>query len=203
VVNSQLETDGEPYFLFVGTLEPRKNLEGLLAAYNLFLQDAASAGRPEAQIPNLVLAGGSGWGQRNLRRRMEILIQMKKLQVLDFCAPEQLWTIYRGATALLFPSLHEGFGFPILEGMAAQIPVMTSARGAMAEVAGQAALLVDPLDTTAMAAGLEKLAWNMSFRQELMAKGQIRARAFSWQSTATATIAVYRQVLAGGMRPAI
>lgn len=203
VVNAHPEMDGGPYFLFVGTLEPRKNLEGLLAAYNLFLRDAAAAGRPVAQVPDLVLIGGRGWGDRVLRRSMKILIQRKKLRVVDFCAPEQLWTFYRGATALVFPSLHEGFGFPILEGMAAEIPVMTSAWGAMAEVAGHAALLVDPLDPVAIAAGLEQLAWNRNFRKELINKGMIRAQAFSWRRTAAATLAVYRQVLEEDNRPAV
>jgi glycosyltransferase involved in cell wall biosynthesis len=128
----------------VGTLEPRKNLENLVQAYRAFLDLPEVRSRPAGEVPQLQLIGGKGWKDSGLRRLMAPLVEAGQLKVLDYCGIEGLWESYGAACGLLFPSLHEGFGFPILEAMAAGLPVMTAARGAMAEVAGDHALLVDP-----------------------------------------------------------
>ena len=187
-----------PYFLFVGTLEPRKNLVGLLTAYELFLEAAESRQHPVSAIPQLVFVGGRGWRDSRLRRRMQDLQSRNQLQVLDYCGLEELWKHYRGARALLFPSLHEGFGFPILEAMAAGLPVMTSRRGAMAEVAGQNAILVNPDRTDELVDSMCKLAWDNDLREMLADRGPDRARAWNWATTAECTVAVYQQVLSAG-----
>lgn len=184
---------GRPCFLFVGTLEPRKNLEGVLRAYELFLE---GAGRPPGTCPRLLFVGARGWGDSRLRPAMQRLQAAGHLEVRDYCEPDQLWSLYRSAHGLLFPSLHEGFGFPILEAMAAGLPVLTADRGAMAEVAGDAALLVDPADPADMAAGMARLAWDGALRDRLVAAGRARARQWTWERTAAATCGVYGRVLA-------
>ncbi len=185
---------GRPSFLFVGTLEPRKNLEGVLRAYELFLE---GAGRPVEACPQLLFVGARGWGDSRLRPAMQRLQAAGHLEVRDYCEPAQLWNLYRSAHGLLFPSLHEGFGFPILEAMAAGLPVLTADRGAMAEVAGDAALLVDPADPADMAAGMARLAWDGALRDRLQVAGQARVRQWTWERTAAITSAVYARVLAG------
>lgn len=191
--------EGGPVFLFVGTLEPRKNLEALLEAYALFLTAPATRARPAEEVPRLLFIGGKGWKDSNLRRRMDDLMARGRLEVRDYCGTDELWREYRRAHALLFPSLHEGFGFPILEAMAAGLPVLTADRGAMVEVGGDLVLAVDPTRTEAIADGLAAMAWDDSLRQRLSAGGPERARQWSWERTAELTTRVYRRVLGLGL----
>ena len=179
-------------FLFVGTLEPRKNLSGLLLAYCSFLTECDAEKR---RCPQLILVGSRGWKDSGLRDLLRPLVAADRVTVLDYCGPAQLWQQYGLACALLFPSLHEGFGFPILEAMVAGLPVMTSDRGAMAEVAGEAALLVDPLDQGALIAGMRRLTTDGDFCRELVTRGQRRWRLWSWDETARTTVETYRRVL--------
>jgi glycosyltransferase involved in cell wall biosynthesis len=184
---------GRPRFLFVGTLEPRKNLVGVLAAYERFLQ---ASDRPHEACPSLLFVGARGWRDSALRRAMEPLQEAGHLEVRDYCESGELWSLYRSAHALLFPSLHEGFGFPILEAMAAGLPVLTANRGAMAEVAGEAALLADPEDAGALAEAMRTLAWDDGTRGRLIAAGHRRAGQWTWERTAQATSDVYARVAA-------
>jgi len=180
-------------FLFVGTLEPRKNLEGLLTAYGAFVADREGTGRP---CPRLVLVGGRGWQDSRIRSRLAPLAASGQVVVKDYCGPVELWQEYSLARALLFPSLHEGFGFPILEAMAAGLPVLTSDRGAMAEVAGDAALLVNPDDQAALVAGMNRLADDTGFCRDLAARGRSNCARWTWAETARTTSDVYRRLLA-------
>jgi glycosyltransferase involved in cell wall biosynthesis len=159
--------DGD-YVLAVGTLEPRKNLARVVEA----------AGRIGA---DLRVVGAEGWGG--------VSVDGWAGRVSD----DELAALYRGARCLVYPSLYEGFGLPVLEAMACGTPVVTSRGGATEEVAGNAAVLVDPLDPAAIAAGIEHAA---GWRDELRAKGLERARAFSWDRVARETWAVYEQVVA-------
>ena len=186
-----------PYLLFVGTLEPRKNLEGLLAAYGLFRRQATGRQGGDTPVPDLVLVGGRGWKDSRLRDLMTPLVAAGHLHVVDYCDTTRLFAYYRAARALLLPSLHEGFGFPILEAMAAGIPVLTSARGAMAEVAGSAAVLVDPDDPADIARGLAAVDRDPDTRRRCREDGPRRARQWTWARTADTTENVYREVLAG------
>ncbi len=147
--------------------------------------------------PALVLVGGRGWKDSGLRVLIEELRAEGALQLHDYCEPGELWQHYGSAGALLFPSLHEGFGLPILEAMAAGLPVLTADRGAMAEIAGDAALLVDPLDESAIAAALHRLCDDAPLRRDLARRGRERAREWTWQRTAAATAQCYREVLRG------
>lgn len=181
-------------FLFVGTLEPRKNLERLLAAYTAFRQQRQQMARA---CPELVLAGGRGWRDGRLRRQLAAAVAAGGVVLKGYCGPDELWRQYGLARALLMPSLHEGFGFPILEAMAAGTPVMTSKRGAMAEVAGDAALLVDPLDVADMANGMRRLVDDLDLWRDLASRGRQNLARWSWPETAAAACEAYRRALAG------
>ena len=153
------------YVLAVGTLEPRKNLRRI----------AEAASRIGAELR---VVGARGWGGVDTRGWLG--------EVSD----EELAALYRGARCLVFPSLYEGFGIPVLEAMASGTPVVTSAGGATEEVAGGAAVLVDPLDVDAIAAGIEEAA---ARRDELRALGLARARDYSWRAVADAVESVWRE----------
>jgi len=183
-------------YLFVGTLEPRKNLPRLLEAYRRLLDAPRHPDAPP--LPDLVLVGGRGWLDSPLRGPLAALQANGRVRLEGYCGPERLWELYGSARALLFPSLHEGFGFPILEAMAAGLPVLTADRGAMREVAGDAALLVDPLDVAGLAAAMERIHADERLRADLIARGTARARAWNWERTAEATVEVYRRLVASG-----
>jgi len=189
--------EGRPFFLFVGTLEPRKNLPRLLDAYEAFLSGEAARQAGESSLPELVFAGGAGWKDAGLRQHMASLRDRGHLRVLGYCEQDRLWDLYRQARALVFPSLYEGFGLPILEAMAAGLPVLTSRRSGMAEVAGQAALLVDPEDPADIASGLARLAFDGDLCADLAARGPAWAQQWSWHRTADLTVDLYRRLLAG------
>ena len=159
------------YVLAVGTLEPRKNLPRLAEATRRLGVELRVAGAP-------------GWGQVELGSGVRRLGRV---------SDEELVRLYRGARCLAYPSLYEGFGIPIVEAMASGTPVVTSRGGATEEVAGGAAVLVDPRDPAAIAAGIEEAA---ARRQELVRAGLERARAFSWAETARRTADVYREAAA-------
>jgi alpha-1,3-rhamnosyl/mannosyltransferase len=186
---------GRPYFLFVGTLEPRKNLARLLDAYAAFLSSQEALQAPAASVPDLVLVGGRGWKESGLRRRLAGFVQQDRLKVMEYCGQDDLWDLYCGALALVFPSLDEGFGLPVLEAMAAGTPVLTSNRSGTAEVAGGCALLVDPEDAAEIAVGLGRLARDQELRNSLAARGRVRIRELTWSRTAQLTVAVYRKIL--------
>ncbi len=165
----------ESFFLFVGTIEPRKNLTRLVSAWR----------QVRSEVPPLVVAGRFGWG--------DSILTDKEIIRLDHVPSEKLPTLYSAATAFVWPSLMEGFGLPPLEAMACGTPVLTSNTSSMPEVVGDAAIQVDPLDVDAIASGMIALAQNQELREELRQKGVKRAAAFSWHTTAEKTMAVYKK----------
>ena len=173
-----------PYFLFVGTLQPRKNLERLLAAFDQF-----AATHPE-QL--LALVGGIGWQTERLRQALASIQARDRVRLLGYVPDDELPPLYSGSLALAFPSLYEGFGLPALEAMACGAPVLTSSTSSMPEVVGKAGLLVDPQDTQAIAAGLARLADDPELRRTLGDRGQLRAGLFTWEHAAHETLAVLR-----------
>jgi glycosyltransferase involved in cell wall biosynthesis len=160
------------YVLAVGTLEPRKNLDRLAEATRRLGVE-------------LRVAGSAGWGRVELGG--------EGVRVLGRVSDQALARLYRGARCLAFPSLYEGFGLPIVEAMASGTPVVTSRGGATEEVAGGAAVLVDPLDPASIAAGIEEAAER---REELVPAGLRRAREFDWEEAARRTADVYREAAA-------
>lgn len=163
----------ERYLLFVGTLEPRKNLKGLVAALE-HLPDA----------PPLVVAGADGWGDTGLD-------DVDHVRFLGFVASEDLSGLYGGASVFCYPSEREGYGLPVLEAMAQGTPVVTSRGTATEETAGNAAVLVDPMDPADIARGIEEAERR---HPELSAKGLARAQRRSWASAAALTAAAYREL---------
>ena len=180
-VRSRYRIDGE-YFLYVGTVQPRKNLVRLIEA---FAQD----GSP---IPQLVIAGKKGWLAEPIERRAAELGIAGRVRFAGDVADADLPALLGGALAFVFPSLYEGFGMPVLEAMACGAPVLTSTTSSLPEVAGDAALLVDPEDTAAIAAGLVRLATDPALRAELRARGLAQAARFTWDRCAVETLQVLR-----------
>jgi glycosyltransferase involved in cell wall biosynthesis len=170
-----------PFLLAVGTLEPRKNLPRLLAAF----------GEAGGELPDhwLVVVGPVGWGPR-LRPTWDSV----RVKLAGPVGEAMLHALYQKADGLAYPSLYEGFGLPVLEAMANGVPVLTSDRSSLPEVAGEAALLVDPVDRAAIAAGLVRLAGDTTLRRRLVEAGRRRAAGFTWRATAAATWATYREV---------
>jgi glycosyltransferase involved in cell wall biosynthesis len=175
----------EKYFLYVGTIQPRKNLVRVIEAF------------AKANLKNtkLVLAGEKGWLSDDIYKLPEKLSIKSRVKFLGFVPTEDLPALYGGALAFIFPSLYEGFGLPILEAFACRCPVLTSDLGAMAEVADEAAFLVNPKKVDEIADGLKKLASQPDFRNRLAASGIQRAEYFSWDKTAVETLKVFEQVV--------
>ncbi|HLE43923.1 MAG TPA: glycosyltransferase family 1 protein [Methylomirabilota bacterium] len=173
------------YVLFVGLLEPKKNLPALLRAVAR-LRAGGAWGRAQ-----LVLAGAPGWGTTGLDAEAGRLGLDGVVRFLGAVPDGDLPALYAGARVFVFPSLWEGFGLPVLEAMAAGAPVVASCRGALPEVAGAAALLVEPAPEP-LAEALERVLTDPALRDRLRHAGLERARAFSWERTAAQTLAVYR-----------
>lgn len=173
------------FVLYLGTLEPRKNLQGLLEAF--------------AQLPlamqhefPLVLAGVDGWKRGYFQSRLNDLMAAGVVHSLGYVAQSDVPTLLRAATVLAFPSLYEGFGLPVLEAAACGTPILCSRAASLPEVIGDAACFVDPTRPEEIAAGLAQLLDNASLRQLLSAAGQQRAQLFSWERCAAETIRAYR-----------
>jgi glycosyltransferase involved in cell wall biosynthesis len=174
-----------PFLLAVGTIEPRKNLPRLVRAF----RDAVA----RAAVPHhLVIAGPAGWHHAELielqRAGDDRVRLVGRLSELD------LELFYRRAAATAYVSLYEGFGLPVIDALARGVPTLASNIGAITEVAGDAALLVDPLDEDALADGIVRILTDDTLRAELSAKGPERAARYSWEATARATLAAYREV---------
>ncbi|MHB9100666.1 MAG: glycosyltransferase family 4 protein [Sulfuricella sp.] len=177
-----------PYFLFVGTLEPRKNLLRLLEAY---------ATLPEDIKKNilLVIAGGKGWGGVDVQAVAARLGLSDCIRVVGYVSEESLATLYAQALFLAMPSLYEGFGLPLLEAMARGTPVLTSECSSMPEVAGDAGLLVNPHDVGAIANGLSTLIMNEKLRHDLARRAQVNAGRFSWKKAADETLRIFDEAV--------
>jgi len=182
-----------PYVLAVGSLEPRKNLTGLLDA--LLLLD-----RSPAEELTLAVVGPGGWHNQTSRERLAAAGRRLHIVELGYVSDRELLDLYRGATLFAYPSLSEGFGLPVLEAMACGTPVITSDRGSLPEVAGDAAELVDPEDAEALAAAIARVLGDEAWRRELVRRGLANAARFSWQRTARETVAVYERAAREGGR---
>lgn len=165
-----------PYVLFVGTPEPRKNLPRLV--------EAMASLRAQGLPHRLVVAGGGGWGH--------VRLDPQAVHIVGRVSDSDLLALYAHADCLALPSLHEGFGLPAAEAMAAGTPVVAGARGALPEVVGNAGVLVDPYDVNAIASGIESA---IADRERLAAAGRARAAQFSWDAAAESMVSIYRELL--------
>ncbi|MBK7895333.1 MAG: glycosyltransferase family 4 protein [Anaerolineaceae bacterium] len=180
----------EKFILFVGTIEPRKNLSRLIQAVAELRRRGCAA--------RLVLVGPNGWlVNGSLEQEIETLGVKDMVQNLGYVPQEDLPGLYSLATVFAFPSLYEGFGLPPLEAMACGTPVLTSQDSAMAEICGEAALLVDPHAAEAIADGLATLLQDGDLRDCLRQRGLLRVQHYSWERTARETAVVYQNVLNG------
>jgi glycosyltransferase involved in cell wall biosynthesis len=179
----------EPGFLlFVGTLEPRKNVPGLLHAYRILLDQKVTA-------EPLVLVGGKGWLYEEIFDRVEALGLNDQVRFLHGVPDADLPGLYSAASVLTTPSFYEGFGLPALEAMSCGTPVVVADRASLPEVVGDAGILVDPEDPGAIAEGLKRVLTDEELRAKMETLGLGRASSFSWERVARETLDVYRQVL--------
>lgn len=176
------------YLLFFGTLEPRKNVGALLDAYAALL-----ARRPD--VPELVLAGkataqSAGWLERLDRAPLR-----GRVRHIGYVAPHDRERLYGGARLLVQPSFEEGFGLPVLEAMTVGVPVVASRAGALPEVAGDAAVFIDPRDPQSLADAIERVLEDEPLARDMVERGLARAATYTWTATARATMDAYRQAI--------
>ena len=186
-IRKQLGVEDD-FLLFVGTLEPRKNLVTLLKAFEQILAEGSFR-------PQLVIGGGEGWLMD------ESLAFMKKAAIADrlcltgYLEDDELCALYSSCKAFIYPSVYEGFGLPPLEAMACGAPVIAGRVSALQETLGSAAQLVEPMDVEALAKAIAGLLGDNNRRKELGSEGQHQAAEFSWERTARLTLDVYRNLL--------
>jgi glycosyltransferase involved in cell wall biosynthesis len=173
------------YLLFLGTMEPRKNIGRLL--------DAVIAAGPD--VGPLVLAGSEGWGNEELRPRIADLARRGRVRAIGYVSETLRASLLGGARALVYPSLYEGFGLPPLEAMACGTPVITSGVSSLPEVVGDASLLINPLDVDELAGAIKRVWHDEALRADLRARGLARARQFTWDVTARLTLDAYAAAL--------
>jgi glycosyltransferase involved in cell wall biosynthesis len=174
------------YLLYVGTLEPRKNLVRLVEAFK--------HARLDDHI--LVVAGKTGWFSEAFFNKLRTLGLGERVLLTGFVSDADLPALYAGATAFLFPSIYEGFGLPVLEAMASGIPVICSNAASLPEVAGDAALLLSPYDINGWTEAMENVVHDHILHERLVDSGLQRSRLFSWEQTARLTLEVYRDIYA-------
>lgn len=176
------------FVLFVGTVEPRKNLVTLIRAFSHVLESTELK-------PQLVIAGRKGWLSEDLSSLIQQLDLADRITFTGYVSEENLRILYSSCEVCVYPSLYEGFGLPPLEAMACGAPVITSRIRAIEETVGEAAVLVDPNDSHALAGAIAEILTDPNMREKLSAAGLKRAAQFTWEETARQTMEVYRKVI--------
>lgn len=182
----------DQYILFLGSLEPRKNLPAALEAWRQLPADL------RRNYP-LVVAGASGWKNRAIRSQLE-QAKSEGVRRIGYVEPHVLPLVYANAAVFVFPSLYEGFGMPLLEAMAAGAPIVASNTSSLPEVVGEAGLLVDPRSPSEIAQAIERLLTNRDLATTLVQRGRTRARQFTWDRTADQTKAFFERVCGAEVR---
>ncbi|MDY7014149.1 MAG: glycosyltransferase family 1 protein [Cyanobacteriota bacterium] len=177
-----------PYFLFVSTLEPRKNVVGLIEAFNEL--------KKRYKIEHhLILIGKIGWNYQPILDAIARSPWKHQIHHLNYLPDEEVACFYANADVFVYPSYYEGFGLPVLEAMTLGAPVITSNTSSLPEVAGDAAILIDPWKPMQLAEAIFRVIGDSNLRQSLISKGKERAKLFSWERTAKETLQAYRMLL--------
>ena len=176
-----------PYIFSIGTIQPRKNYSRLIQALKIL--------RDSGYDLHLVIAGGKGWLEDEMYKTLDKTQLHQFVHLIGFADDEDVVKLYNAAECIAFPSLYEGFGFPVLEGMACGTPVLTSNVSSLPEVAGDAAIMVDPYDVEAIAEGLKRIVDNSNLRETLIARGLQQASKFTWENSAKNLLKIYQNVL--------
>ncbi|QQR78365.1 MAG: glycosyltransferase family 4 protein [Candidatus Moraniibacteriota bacterium] len=177
---------GTPYFFFIGRIETRKNIGRMIEAFEQFKE---KTGLPHV----LVLAGKPGHGYSEIEKQIARSKYRKAIQEIGYVSAAEKWHWLRGAEASLFPSLYEGFGLPVIEAQNVGVPVITSNTSSLPEIAGEGALFVDPLKPEQLAEAIATLVWNPEKRADIIEKGTLNVRRFSWGVCAQSVEALLRQ----------
>ena len=185
-VCSKYSLEQKQYLLFVGALEPRKNIPLLIEAYSKLVEEFPN-------IP-LVIVGKKGWMYQSIFELVESLNISDEVRFLGYVDEDDLVALYNGAKVFVYPSTYEGFGFPVLEAMQCGTPVITSNTSSLPELAGDSALLIDPNNVDDLLNKMRNLLVNDSLAMELSVKGLARASLFTWQNTAMQTLNVYQSL---------
>lgn len=176
------------YILYVGTMEPRKNLVTLLKAFRLFLD--------EYKLNyDLVIVGQKGWLYDDIFKTLETLRLNKNVFFTGVVTDEELPFIYKGASLFVYPSIYEGFGLPVLEAMTCGVPVITSNTSSLPEVIGDAGITIDPMDIKSLSKSMHKVLTDKNTRDLMISKGLERAKLFTWENAAKKTIEIYKDIL--------
>jgi glycosyltransferase involved in cell wall biosynthesis len=183
----KIEESTFPYYLFVGTLEPRKNLKRLIEAISLLPKEVKN-------LAKLLIVGGNGWGGVNVQDLIRQFGVQENVIVLGYVDDVTLANLYLNALFLVMPSLYEGFGLPLVEAMAYGVPALTSNRSSMPEVVGDAGILVDPNDSESISAALSLLLTDHSLLKRLSDNAARRATQFDWNLSAKKTLDIFKEL---------
>jgi glycosyltransferase involved in cell wall biosynthesis len=179
----------QPYLLFVGVIEPKKNLERIVQAFSLLRQRIALGKKLQ-----LVIVGGKGWFYKDLYQKVQELCLNKDIIFTGFVPDEDLPYLYTGAEVFVFPSIYEGFGLPVVEAMSYGVPVVTSNVSSLPEIVGNTGILVDPKNPKAICEGIAEVFSDPQKQAQMRQNGPVQAQQFSWTRTAAETYKVYQEV---------
>ena len=184
---NQYQIHFKNYFLFVSTIEPRKNLKNLLDAFSGYRQKVSNG------LP-LILVGGVGWNNRSIFNQIQELESKGWIKYMGYVPQQHIPILYAGAKALLFPSIYEGFGLPVLEAMQSGTPVLTCINSSMSEISGESAALVAEHDVELMSHYIEKFDEDSQWCEKLSLAGILRSENFSWEKCVKETIKLYESL---------
>lgn len=175
-----------PFVLYTGTIQPRKNLDSLVNAFNNLKINGLKH--------KLVIVGKRGWKYRSLFDLINKLNLKKEIIFTDYAAEKDLPYLYSLADLFVYPSFYEGFGLPVLEAMACGVPIITSATSSLPEVTGKSAILIDPKNINDLASAISKVLNNADLREKMITRGLEQAKRFSWEKCAKKTLNIYKSV---------